>query len=255
MINESLFPVREVPAQLGADIIKQTGHKFIMREDTGEILSCMTDEYKLVTNKEIMDTALPILKKCGAKPREVKVLNEGKRTVYKFNMPEMKIPISKDDICTPEIIIKNSYDGSWELGIMSGAFRLICLNGAVIGIVLNKKRNRHSIHNQRLDQLEEMIISTIESTKKVFESDFPLLKDTKVRQTHIKQMIDKVPNHVMEPFVQHLIAEKPETYWDLFNAATWVNTHHMNRNWNTTHKFEQQIYPTIDKWAKGVAKA
>ena len=87
MLTETLFPVKEVPAvgQLfGEGLKEKTGYKFIIREDTGEVLSCMTDEYKLVTNQEIIKTAEPILKGCGATLREAKVLQDGKKTQWKY---------------------------------------------------------------------------------------------------------------------------------------------------------------------------
>ena len=54
-IEDTMFPVKEVPAiysfnEMGAvNTNVNTGHKFIIREDTGEVLSCMTNSYK---NKE-----------------------------------------------------------------------------------------------------------------------------------------------------------------------------------------------------------
>ena len=93
------------------------------------------------------------------------------------------------------------------------------------------------------------------NTFNVFKHDFGILKDTKVSQSHVKKMIEMIPTNVMDGFVQYLCANKPHTYWDLFNAATWVNTHYMNRNNTTTHKFEHQIYPTISKWANTTAQA
>ena len=258
MLTETMFPVVEVPAIGVGEVnkhIDDTGYKFIMRDDTGEVLSCMTNEYKLVTNQEIMETAEPILKKCGATLREAKVLQDGKKTQWKYVISGVKVPIGEGDLVSPEVIIKNSYDGSWELGIMAGAFRLICDNGMVIGIILDKKSNRHSIYNPRIDDLESMIVDTIEKTSNVFEQDFAMLKDTKVNKVHVQKLIEMVPTNVMDGFVQYLCAHKPYNYWDLFNAATYVNTHHMNRNNTTTHKFEQQIYPTISKWAKSIAEA
>ena len=63
-LQSVMFPVREVPAvgipqtisderQFGSEI-DSTGYKFIVRDDTGEVLSCMTDEYQLVENKRVM---------------------------------------------------------------------------------------------------------------------------------------------------------------------------------------------------------
>ena len=49
-LNDTVFPVIEVPAVFTNNNMwtKNTGHKFIVREDTKEVLSCMTDEYKMV---------------------------------------------------------------------------------------------------------------------------------------------------------------------------------------------------------------
>ena len=86
-------------------------------------------------------------------------------------------------------------------------------------VFLDKKSNRHSIYNPRIDDLESMIVDTIENTSNVFEQDFVMLKDTKVRNSHIKKLIEMVPSNVMDGFVQYLCAHKPYNYWDLFNDA------------------------------------
>ena len=258
MLAETIFPVSEYPAIFADKDNREfdgTGHKFIVRDDTNEILSCMTNEYKLVTNEEIMKVAEPVLKSCKATLREAKVLQDGKKTQWRYVIRGINVPIGEGDVVCPEIIIKNSYDGSWELGIIAGAFRLVCENGMIIGIILDRKSNRHSIYNPNIENIEEMIVETVEKTADVFKEDFTMLKDTKVDKIHIKKLVEMIPTNVMEGFVQYLCAHKPYNYWDLFNAATWVNTHYMNRNNTTTHKFEEQIYPTISKWAKSVAEA
>ena len=257
-MNEALFPVVEVPAIGVGEVnkhIDKTGYKFIRREDTGEILSCMTDEYKLVTNQEIHDASTDALRKAGAVEREVKVLNDGRKTIWRYVIPMVKVKIAAKDYVNPEIMLRNSYDGSWEIGVIAGAYRLVCSNGMVIGVVLAKKTNRHSIYNPRIAELPELIVETIENTSEIFKSDFALMLDTKVRQNHVQELIKMIPTNVMEGFVQYLCAHKPHNYWDLFNAATWVNTHYMNRNFASTHKFESQIFPAVRSWANQVASA
>jgi len=262
MINEAMFPVKEIPA-IGApsdtifsgDEIHKTGYKFIVREDTGDVLSCMTDEYQLVTNEQLHLAADETLRKCGAVEREVKVLGGGKRTIMRYVIPNVKVKISKDDIVNPEIMFKNSYDGSWEVGVQAGAYRLVCANGMVIGVVLSNKSNKHSVYNPRISELPEIIAETVETTASIFKDDFALMLDTKVNQKHVKEIIEMVPTNVMEPFVQYLMSHKPSNYWDLINSATWVNTHHMNRNHNSTHQFESQIFPKISNWTREEARA
>ena len=253
-MNEALFPVKEVPAIMGIST-NNTGHKFIVRADTNQVLSCMTNEYQLVTNQEIHDASKDALKKAGAVEREVKVLNDGRKTIWRYVIPKVKVKIAANDYVNPEIMLKNSYDGSWEIGIIAGAYRLVCSNGMVIGVVLAKKTNRHSIYNPRIAELPELIAETIENTSEIFKSDFALMLDTKVRQNHIQELLKMIPTNVMEGFIQYLCTHKPQNYWDLFNAATWINTHHMNRNFASTHKFESQIFPTVRKWANQVASA
>ena len=76
-LKDTMFPVMEVPAigiPLEGKEIDSTGYKFITREDTGQILSCMTDEYKLVPNKKIFDYANPIIKKNGGVLKEATII-------------------------------------------------------------------------------------------------------------------------------------------------------------------------------------
>ena len=72
-INDINFPVIEVPALLGNDIVTNTGHKFIVRKDTGKILSCMTDNYRLVENKLINKKSEKVIKKNGGILKEVQM--------------------------------------------------------------------------------------------------------------------------------------------------------------------------------------
>ena len=138
-LTSSYFPVSEVPA-VGIPVkgkeIDGTGYKFIVREDTNDILSCVTNSYKLVTNKEIMQKASPVLKKQGAHLEEMRIFGNGARTKYKYRFPDTKVEIATGDFVNPEVIINNSYDGSTEISAMGGAFRLLCSNGMVIGLSL-----------------------------------------------------------------------------------------------------------------------
>ena len=260
-IEETLFPVKEYPATAvnseegGFAIAGNTGYKFIIREDTGDVLSCMTDEYKLVNNQEVVDKTVKVLNKTKAVLKEVKMFGKGARTKYTYTFPDTKVKVATDDYVNPEIIISNSYDGSNAVGVMGGAFRLVCENGLVIGYMLGRTRNIHSIHNNSLDKIEEFIEETVERVVNTFDEKFPVLVETPINIKHIKEIIKIVPTQAMEPLTQYLLGHKPKTYWDLLNAATWVATHHLNRNMESTHKMESLIYPNISKWAHQSAKA
>lgn len=258
MIEQTLFPVKEYPAYHEAgtwaksdenENLNNTGYKFIVREDTGKVLSCMTNDYKLVENKQIIDTAAPILKQHNAKLKESVSLGDGQKTVWKWIIPDVKIEVAKNDFMNPEIIIKNSYDGSMQVHILSGAFRLVCSNGMIIGNVIEKYNYRHNINSLNIGNLDESIERTIIQARKVAE-EFPMLKDKKLKQKHIIELVKLFPSTMSEFITQYLVANKPKDYWDLFNCATYITSHKMNRKYNTTHKLESQIYPNLTKWAR-----
>jgi len=259
-MSQTLFPVHEVPAvgipsSVNSKEIDSTGYKFIVREDTGEILSCMTDDYRLVTNQSLIDISTPILEKEGATLRECCIYSNGKKTVWRWTFPKAKVDIGDGDFVSPEVCIINSYDGSAEIQARSGAYRLVCANGLIIGIVLSQSKNKHIVWNKNLDKIEESIQSTILATKDVLINSLPLLKETNLKNAHIKKVISMLPTYAMESLTQYLIAHNPRNYWDLLNALTYIATHHMSRDRMATLKLENEIYPTIIKLAGTENKA
>ena len=253
-LESMMFPVKEVPA-IGYKVTK-SGYKFIVRGDNDEVLSCMTNDYKVVTNEKIIKYAQPIVKKKGGEFKEAESFGNGARSVMKWHFPNEKVTVAKNDTLHPEIIIKNSYDGTIGVNVIAGAFRLVCANGMVIGIVTNEYKNKHSIYNISLDNLESIIESTIENTKYLFDKELPALIDNKINESHIVKFLKMFPIQANTIVTQRLIADRPKTFWDLFNVGTNVLTHHMKRNSESTHSIEGRLYPAIKKWANnGVASA
>jgi len=251
LLRSSIFPVKEVPAiTSGADSeLLETGYKFIIREDTGDILSCMTDEYKLVTNETVLKHANPIIEKSGGKVKEVRMFANGAKTTLKWHFPNEKVNIGKNEDLTPEIIINNSYNGTSGLNILAGAFRLVCTNGMIIGVVSQNYKNKHSVYNIALNDIESVIRETVEKTKLIFTDEFPILQENKISEKHIVKFLKMFPMQANQIVTMALIANKPKTFWDLFNVGTNVLTHHMSRNSESTHTLENSLYGTMKKWA------
>ena len=253
-LNEALVPVIEKDAIYIQDDkeVVNNGFKFIVREDTGAVLSCMTDEYKLIQNNDIYETASDVMNGMDAELTEVESFSNGAKTQFKWTLKGTKVDLGDGDVVSPEITLKNSYNGQWGLHILAGAFRFICSNGLVIGTVISRKNYKHSVYNMDLKDIEPSIQETVLATKGIFNDDLPKLKDTKVKEKHLVELIEMIPSNQMEAFTQYLMKDKPKNYWDLLNSATWIATHSMKRSNEATHKLEQSIYPTITKWA-GVA--
>ncbi len=259
MLADTLFPVREVPAvgyplddNQDVTLLDNSGYKFIIREDTNKILSCMTDEYKVVTNKEIIDTAVPILKKHKAELKESISLGNGEKTIWKWIIPHIKIEVGAGDMLNPEIIIKNSYDGSLQVHILAGAFRLVCSNGLIIGVTLGQTNFKHNINNKNLENLDEAIEKTIDRSIDI-GGEFEMLANTILDERDILKLVKLFPSQMAEYLVDYLVANKPKDYWGLLNTATYLATHKMNRYYQSTHKLEQEIFPNVKKWAAKAA--
>lgn len=258
MLSDTLFPVREVPSylEIGTEdknkIITvnktKTDYKFIVREDTNEVLSCMTNSYKTISNSEIINNAAPILKEKGAKLTDVRMFGNGSRTRWTYRLNDTKVKVDKDDYLNPELTITNSYDGSTEASAHGGAFRLLCSNGLTIGYALSREGSRHIVWDKS-DEIEKIINNVINKTLKVFDNDFPMMIEKEVKKKHIGKAIEMFPGYVMEAMVQNLLAEPPKNYWNLLNNCTWVATHVMKRESESTHKFEAKIFDTIKKFA------
>ena len=252
MLQDAMFPVIEVPAvgvpENGKEI-DSTGYKFIVREDTGDVLSCMSDNYKLVKNETIIKAAEPIINKYKGKLKEVNVFGNVHSTHLSWHFPNHFVKIGKNDEMTPEIVIGNSYNGTVGVNIIAGAFRLICSNGLVIGIVASKYKNKHIQSNVSLDDFDNVISETMDKTKLIFKEEFPILQGTNFKDRHIINFLKMFPIQANEMVTQALIANRPKSFWDLFNVGTNVLSHHMNRSAQSTHGIEGRLYPAIKNWA------
>ena len=95
---DTQFPVIEKPATYAfnekagiSDVKLNTGYKFILREDTGKVISCMTDEYKLVTNEEVVTQIKPVMDANQAVFKEAHIFGDGARASWTWYFPKIKV--------------------------------------------------------------------------------------------------------------------------------------------------------------------
>lgn len=63
------------------------------------------------------------------------------RHLFAFRHPSMQLRGVGDSV--PEILLKNSYDGSSSFKLMLGIYRLVCSNGLIVGTTYNAVSVRH----------------------------------------------------------------------------------------------------------------
>ena len=247
---ETLFDVKEVPVIYDTpqgDV--ETDYKLIVRDDNNKILSCMTNEYQLVKNEDIYKIANPLISTKGGKLADEKIFAHGARSFWKWRFPDIKVEISKGDMINPEIIIKNSYDGTVGVHAMGGAFRLVCSNGMIIGSIIKDFNAKHSIYNIQLNKLDKIIKDTIECTVDLCKSNFQEWVKIDISQDNLMELFKLFPIAMNDFVVQYMIANKPNTLWDLYNCATNIVTHKMSHSKESTHKLEMSIFPFMKKLA------
>ncbi len=107
----------------------------VVREDTGQALSVISDRYKLVTHGTILESVNQALGTIdvGPVPRGIYVDRGGARMRALYKFPELARPIEGSDTICPCLKIENTYDGTSRISIHIGAFRFVCTNLAVGG--------------------------------------------------------------------------------------------------------------------------
>lgn len=247
--HQTLFDVVELPAPYPAGLDgndRNTGYKFIMNKETGGIISCMTNSYKLVKNKDLMEAATQPIIDAGGILSEARIFAQ-RRTIYRFKFLDNKIDIN-GDLMTPEIEIRNSYDGTVGRNITAGAFRLICSNGMTIGRIFKELSNKHLITNKALDELDITLVEIIARTTMFLQENVQALMNTPVlKKKHILSIMTMFPQKHHEDITNYIIAQRVNTYWDLLNVATWATSHLMNRNAESTHKLDEQVFNKVLK--------
>jgi hypothetical protein len=120
------------------------GHRAIIDEETGEVLTVVSDQYNLIRHENIIETIETQLRKMNVVfERNVTMIKAGARMVATYTLPEIQVVLASDEVLIPTMVIKNSYDLSWVASMMGGVMRLICTNGAYMGTMFKKMRHRH----------------------------------------------------------------------------------------------------------------
>ena len=252
-LKSTLFPVEEVPAYWGLNKKNMsTEHKFIVRKDTNEVISCMTNDYKLVTNEEVFEKANDYICNLNGILSEAQTFKDGAVTQYKWVFPDFPIDVGRlrdaKDIVYPSVDIINSYNGTVALTTMAGHWRLVCTNGAIIGVIIQKGKTRHLNGMMDIIKLEKNIKESVDSVHSHFGHFAAHLQEKKFKLvTDLPKIMSFFPHEQGDYIVQKILSEKPTNWWDLYNIITNVFTHHSSRSHRTVREREGGIFKDVLK--------
>ena len=232
-LTKYAFPIEERPIAVpdgNADMIDiddrktflSSDHKALVRSDTNEVISIVRKSYKVVTNQELIESMLGQLDNLDS-PSEIDenhsfCNNQQMRLMITF--PEMTVKDRDSDIAMA-LYLHNSYDQSEAIKLAFGAFRYVCTNGMVLGMILGRYHRKHTAG---------LKLGDVQQSLSVAQESLPLI------QTRINELQEMDVTPELETRVEKMVGKRMTTsvgrfmagtQWDLYNALTDIISHQM----------------------------
>ena len=235
------FPVTSKPIQAvmgyGDTVPGGEDYQAIVREDTGQILAVHKSDYHLVPNEDIYPQYEDALKHSNLDLNGMSVTDQisfdGGRSIRTYQFPEHRVRIGdqhgQSDYVDLQMHVINSYDGSYAFKSMVGAYRILCMNGMVIG---EKFAQTYGKHTKNLDIASS--IKKVNSAVEIFLANADMWKHwgaTNITDAEALGIIQQLPG-INERLAETLMTQWQiehmklgRTKWSLFNALTYWSTH------------------------------
>lgn len=234
LANEFSFPV-ELQRLFTKEGVEASKSRGVIRTDTQEYLSTVSDQYKLYTHQQVMDAVTPFTKKIGSVAKVTYDLDRrGARLIATHRYDDVVFKIKHGhgeegrktgDVVALEVIVINSYNAQTSLEFRIGGRVLRCLNGATAFDGLFNLRYRH-LGDSWTGELPDpgVVIKAYEKTTHVWSQWSEMELSAKTRSSIVEQgrVLGILPKRYYEQEAQRFDAS--ETVWDLYNAFTYVNS-------------------------------
>jgi len=210
----------------------------LVRSDTKDVLSVVTDKYKLLKHEDVIDSFRNALHGIGADEKIVLKTNGAQLfATYKLNE---EFEVAKNDKLNMQFIVRNSYNYTSSLQIILGAFRLVCSNGMIVGKQFISFSQRHIGENTLIDK--KVLGETIDKLTLDFKSSLPQI--SKMIKTSLKTAPKalfnpktiRIPSYLLEE-AELKYSGEDRSVWGFYNALTWAITHKMSEE-NALQKVE-----------------
>ena len=233
--NNYNFPVEIQPIFLAGEK-EITNRKAVVRTDTMQTLGVVSNDYELVKHGSVIDSFREAGKKYHVKEK-IQLTNDGAYLFYQMIFPKVEYEVAKGDIVRMMMIAKNSYNGMNSVQIIFGAFRLVCLNGMVIGTKFMQFSFRHvgNVGGLNSNEMIEQYQDAYKNHIRLFGERMPVISEMSRKQLlpgdHL--FTDKVvnlPEYLLQEAKTSYEAEKDKTVWGYYNSLTFAITHKMRKD-------------------------
>jgi len=234
----------------------------IKNPDTDEVLEVVSDKYKIVQNRDLLNAIMPVVEDLGMNPEPtIRTAKNGAMTFFKFhgnaNVGKLSTEIQVGDIVRFGAEFFNSYDKSIRLGFHITAERLACLNGMVVPGTIQEIFVRHvgSVTADSIStKLENFFDDTAIATRMWQRWGLTHPEDNNVEIFLTKNL----GKHNAADFLKKYneLPDERKTLWELYNIVTYHITHDMKTRKEDLLSFRQfqlgeKISNSMDKFFAG----
>jgi len=251
-MEEVVFPIiEEQPVMWGyhRDLHDADRYKAIVDRETGKLFSIVSKGYRVIRHEEAIDELEELVydnEDLGEPTITTSFYNDGGRMCRRYRFRKVTIEIKPGDRLHPELHLFNSYDLTWPLIVLLGAFRFVCANGLVVGKKFYQFRKQHVVELERMDFKDQVTtaLERFEAQAKTWRKwgARPLSLETYQKVMRAmefgKQATETIEEKVNEDVEGFLSAGYPQpTVWMFYNLIAWYITH---RAVSLNHRVEME---------------
>ena len=228
-LNVVDFPVVERKLQTLEGL--SVPNKAIVRTDTNDVLGVMGEDYKIVHHKEVIEKVEKDIP-TELTERKITLCKNGAVMFAKYLTPRIRaIEVRKGDIVKFGIEVFNSYDGTFPVGFMFVAMRVICTNGMTIPKSVARISVKHTA-NVRLDNVGNEFNKRIPLYMKTADR-WREWSETTPKPERVDSFLKKtLGDRLKKFFEEEYQVASDKTLWGLYNIFTYYNTHNIKTKKN-----------------------
>lgn len=226
----TMNPVRLEDGGSGDDIKRK---KAVVRQDTGAVLGIVSDQYRLLEHKDVIESFRTALEGVDY-TEKISVARDGAQLFASYRLNSELIEVQKGDLVSLQFIVKNSYDGTNALQILLGAYRLVCTNGMVIGkqfFTFSQKHIGEDVSvkigtiQDKVEMLRGQFVDTLPHLQLLSRTDMVLPSD----ELFSDEYVSELPTYLVEAAKTSYDGVRDFTVWGFYNSLTNAITHNMKR--------------------------
>jgi hypothetical protein len=239
--NAHEFPVETRPLYVGTGNFidaarKVTDRVAIVRPDTEETVAIVSNgNYQLIPHKAVVDCfedALTRLPGPYNNPDVVTYLpKNGSKMIRRYTFSGIDVGFKSNggsEVLHPTVEIRNSIDATWSIGFQLGVYRVVCINGQIVGIIFQKLSFVHSA-GLELKNVTQNLITNLNMLPQAIETwqgwdQVPWTPHEGYNQLNDAELADYAVTAILKQFT--IEADTlGQTKWAWFQAITFFISH------------------------------